>query len=76
MLSLALTVVGLGLLIAGGYRYGRAVDHLKPEFRDWRGMTLYWRANRYTPEGQHILHSAWGTQFAGLVLLILAALLS
>ena len=76
MFELLLAIVGFVLLVAGGFRYGLAVDHLKPEFRDWRGMTLYWRVDRFTPDGQRILRSAQGTQLAGLALLALAAWLS
>jgi hypothetical protein len=75
VISLLLTVFGLLLLCVGGAGYWRALDHLKPEHRDERGMFVFWESWRYTAVGQAMLRRAWTTQLAGLALLGLATLL-
>ena len=70
-MSTLLVLTGLLLLVVGGFRYGGATDHLKPEYRDWRGATLYWRPDRFTEAGWRIVTHAFRFQLAGLALIIL-----
>ena len=73
MLKWFLIAAGFVLLIAGGLQQVRATAHLLPEFRDWRGATLYWRPERYAPDGRRLVQRGWVTQLAGLAAWALAA---